>query len=378
MIEHTVRPDEAPTDGPGHGLLVRYRVMAFTTATLLIILVFVGIPLQVAAGRAEVVNDVGTIHGFFYLVYLYVAFQLTRELAIPRWQMALVLLAGTVPFCAFIAERKLTRRFNSRALPAPVATETTARGSVVALARRVRQRWLSRRALLLHLEVVIVAPGCALAGWWQATRALAGNSLSWVYSVEWPVFALLAIAGWWHLVHEDPERYRARTQRSADDEKAVAVHGINAAKVRVVEGASARLTTGLAVLVGIESALGMVILVFLPVGRPSGWLPGTWTAVYLAHAILGIPLSLGAVVLLGRVRRSTRVPRLIGWIGAVGVTMAAAAGLLTLERPLRVTGITLMLAGAAIAGFGYLIPTMEKGLAPATVPEDEGTAILAP
>jgi len=98
-----------------HRLLVRYRVLAFATATLLIVLVFVGVPLQVAAHRPEVVNTVGTLHGFLYLVYLYVAFELTRQLRIPIWQMVLVLLAGTVPFCAFVAERKLTHLYEARA-----------------------------------------------------------------------------------------------------------------------------------------------------------------------------------------------------------------------------------------------------------------------
>ena len=48
------------------------------------------------------------------------------------------------------------------------------------------------------------------------TRALTGNGLSWVYSAEWPGFALLAILAWWHLIHEDPEEYRARKQRPAE------------------------------------------------------------------------------------------------------------------------------------------------------------------
>ena len=78
----------------------------------------------------------------------------------------------------------------------------------------VRQRWFSRRALLLHLTVAVVAPGCLVAAWWQATRALSGNGLSWFYSVEWPVFAVLAVAAWWHLIHEDPEVYKARKQSS--------------------------------------------------------------------------------------------------------------------------------------------------------------------
>ena len=57
----------------------------------------------------------------------------------------------------------------------------------------VGRRWLSRRALLLHVEVALIAPGCLAAGWWQATRALGGNDLSWVYSVEWPAFAIFAV-----------------------------------------------------------------------------------------------------------------------------------------------------------------------------------------
>ena len=80
----------------------------------------------------------------------------------------------------------------------------------------MRQRWLSRRAILLHCEFWLIVLGCLAAGWWQVTRALGGNGLSWFYSVEWPAFAVLAIAGWWHLIHEDPEAYRARKQRPAE------------------------------------------------------------------------------------------------------------------------------------------------------------------
>jgi len=77
----------------------------------------------------------------------------------------------------------------------------------------VRKRWLSRRAIVLHVELVVLASGCLAAGWWQVTRALAGNGLSWFYSFEWPAFVVLGAWGWWHLIHEDPEAYRARKQR---------------------------------------------------------------------------------------------------------------------------------------------------------------------
>ena len=99
-------------------MLLRYRVMAYTTAVLLIVLVFVAVPLQFAAGIPEVARVVGTLHGYLYLVYLVVAFDLTRKLRVPLGWMLLVLLAGTVPFCAFIAERKLTRLYDRTELPA--------------------------------------------------------------------------------------------------------------------------------------------------------------------------------------------------------------------------------------------------------------------
>jgi integral membrane protein len=89
------------------GVLTRYRVMAYVTAVLLIVLVFVGLPLQ-AAGHSGVAHVVGTLHGFLYFVYLIVAFELTRRMHIPIVRTLLVLLAGTVPFGAIFAERKLT------------------------------------------------------------------------------------------------------------------------------------------------------------------------------------------------------------------------------------------------------------------------------
>jgi integral membrane protein len=108
-------------------LLLQYRVMAYVTATLLIILVFAGIPLQVAFGHPGVANDVGTVHGFLYLVYLYVAFVLTRKLRLPVFPMLLVLLAGTVPFCMLVAERKLTRLYyQAVGGPSPSRTDAPA------------------------------------------------------------------------------------------------------------------------------------------------------------------------------------------------------------------------------------------------------------
>jgi integral membrane protein len=96
---------------PDRRALTRYRVLAYTTAVLLIVLVFVGVPLQVWDHDLWVVRVVGTMHGYLYIVYLLIAFEFTRRLRVPLLWTVLVLLAGTIPFCAIVAERLLTRRY---------------------------------------------------------------------------------------------------------------------------------------------------------------------------------------------------------------------------------------------------------------------------
>ncbi|MHB1445216.1 MAG: hypothetical protein ACYCZV_06105 [Acidimicrobiales bacterium] len=79
----------------------------------------------------------------------------------------------------------------------------------------MRQRWMSQRALLFHLAVLVVAPGCLIAFWWQLHRALGGNDLSWAYCFEWPIFSVLAVVGWWQLIHDGGVTPVARSGPSA-------------------------------------------------------------------------------------------------------------------------------------------------------------------
>jgi integral membrane protein len=100
----------APTrTRPIGGALTRFRVMAIVTGTGLVILTFVGIPLQIWADNDTVVAIVGTAHGYLYLVYLAVTADLGLRLRWPLVRLLLIAIAGTVPFCSFIAERKVTR-----------------------------------------------------------------------------------------------------------------------------------------------------------------------------------------------------------------------------------------------------------------------------
>jgi hypothetical protein len=65
--------------------------------------------------------------------------------------------------------------------------------------------WLSRRAVKLHVVILIVVPAFLLLCLWQVSRALDGNSLSWAYVFEWPIFAAYAIYMWWRFVHESAD-----------------------------------------------------------------------------------------------------------------------------------------------------------------------------
>lgn len=65
--------------------------------------------------------------------------------------------------------------------------------------------WLSPRALKLHAVILVVVPAFMALCVWQIYRAVHGNSLSWAYVFEWPLFAGYAIYMWWRFVHEKPE-----------------------------------------------------------------------------------------------------------------------------------------------------------------------------
>lgn len=88
--------------------LLRYRIMAYVVGTLLSILCFVGLPLQFAAHYDLVVDVVGTIHGYCYLVYLAIAYDMARRVRWRIGRLVPVVLSGLVPGLAFFMERRIT------------------------------------------------------------------------------------------------------------------------------------------------------------------------------------------------------------------------------------------------------------------------------
>lgn len=89
--------------------LTRYRIIAWIVGVVLITLVVIGMPLKYLGHNPVVVETIGPAHGFLYMAYLVLAFDLGRRGRWPLKPIVQVMLAGTVPFVSFWAERIVTR-----------------------------------------------------------------------------------------------------------------------------------------------------------------------------------------------------------------------------------------------------------------------------
>jgi integral membrane protein len=97
-------------------VLTRYRVMAYVTGVLLVLLTLGVIAkyLLDINGATGFVSVVGIAHGWLYVVYLVFAFDLGSKAKWPVAKQLWVLLAGTIPTAAFFVERKVSRELASQ------------------------------------------------------------------------------------------------------------------------------------------------------------------------------------------------------------------------------------------------------------------------
>jgi integral membrane protein len=118
-------------------LLTAYRVMATIVGVLLIVLCLIGLPLHWAhlvnpawfpvGSDGERLGDaisayLGVAHGWLYMIFVFVAFALSRR---ARWELSftlVTLLSGTVPILSFWAERRATRRVQKETADAVTAS----------------------------------------------------------------------------------------------------------------------------------------------------------------------------------------------------------------------------------------------------------------
>lgn len=104
------------------GPLGRYRVVAWIVGVLLIVLVCIGVPLKYAADVPGIAKWVGFVHGVFvYPLYLVLTLWLAVRTRMSPLRTVLTMVAGTVPFVSFIAERQTTRWVTERAPSSPPA-----------------------------------------------------------------------------------------------------------------------------------------------------------------------------------------------------------------------------------------------------------------
>jgi integral membrane protein len=118
---------------PLRAALLRYRVMANVVGVLLIVLVLIGVPLANFDGTSMwgvfgstpaiwtegtrghdigewITTVLGIAHGYLYMIFLVMAFLLSRRASWPMAFTLVTLVCGTVPILSFWAERRATQR----------------------------------------------------------------------------------------------------------------------------------------------------------------------------------------------------------------------------------------------------------------------------
>ncbi|WP_181769035.1 DUF3817 domain-containing protein [Streptomyces albidus (ex Kaewkla and Franco 2022)] len=91
-------------------VLTRYRVMAYVTAVMLLVLCTCSVLSRfLGVLDKDVTLVVSQAHGLLFMIYLVVAFDLGQK---ARWafgKLLWVLISGTIPLAAFFVERKVVR-----------------------------------------------------------------------------------------------------------------------------------------------------------------------------------------------------------------------------------------------------------------------------
>ncbi|WP_344603519.1 DUF3817 domain-containing protein [Streptomyces glaucus] len=107
-------------------VLTRYRVMAYVTGVLLVLLTLgvIGKYVLDLDGADGFTRIVGIAHGWLYVLYLVFAFDLGSKAKWPVGKQLWVLLAGTIPTAAFFVERRISHELQAKvAEDAPAAAK---------------------------------------------------------------------------------------------------------------------------------------------------------------------------------------------------------------------------------------------------------------
>ncbi|MGX1850610.1 DUF3817 domain-containing protein [Streptomyces sp. NBC_01456] len=104
-------------------VLTRYRVMAYITAVMLLVLCTCMVFKYGFGMGKDLTLVVSQIHGVLYIVYLVFAFDLGSKAKWKFGKLLWVLIAGTIPTAAFFVERQVVREIEpllAEGTPEPV------------------------------------------------------------------------------------------------------------------------------------------------------------------------------------------------------------------------------------------------------------------
>ncbi|MEU6312113.1 DUF3817 domain-containing protein [Streptomyces sp. NPDC047014] len=88
-------------------VLTRYRVMAYVTAVMLLILCACMVAKYGFDTGADLTFAVSQTHGVLFMIYLVFAFDLGSKAKWPFGKLLWVLVSGTIPLAAFFVERRI-------------------------------------------------------------------------------------------------------------------------------------------------------------------------------------------------------------------------------------------------------------------------------
>ena len=81
--------------------------------------------------------------------------------------------------------------------------------------------WFAPPAIRLHAAMIAGVALSSAATWLEWTRARAGHAIAWIYTFEWPLFALMGIYLWWRLLQPEAPAHK-RHGRGSDDPRSKA------------------------------------------------------------------------------------------------------------------------------------------------------------
>ncbi len=117
------RPAGPPALEGARGRLGRYRVMAFVTGTMLLVLCLeMVLKYVVHANGLDAAGDprpvlgtwIAIVHGWIYVVYLVTVVQLWSAMRWSLGRLVTMALAGVVPVMSFVLERKVHAEATAR------------------------------------------------------------------------------------------------------------------------------------------------------------------------------------------------------------------------------------------------------------------------